>query len=140
MTVRHTRRASKLSRGLPIDILIEFLLSGILEILGELFSHKFGRDARGRLQPVYGLLGLMTLGAVAGGLVTWLLPQRLLGAPVIPGASLAVAPILNGLLMHAYGVWLAHRNHRESLAASFWGGAVFAFGFALVRFVVLFAP
>ncbi len=80
----------------------------------------------------------MVLGAVAGGLATWLLPLRLLGAPAIPGASLVVSPFLNGLLMHSYGLWQARRNGRESLAASFWGGAAFAFGFALVRFVILF--
>lgn len=79
----------------------------------------------------------MFLGAVAGGFATWLLPWRLLGAPAIPGASLVVSPFLNGWLMHFYGLWRARRNGRESLAASFWGGAAFAFGFALVRVVVL---
>ncbi len=109
-------------------------------MLWELFSHRVGRDARGRLHPVYGLLGLASLGALGGGLITLLLPQRLLGAPVIPGASLVASPLLNGVFMHFYGAWRARRSGRESLTASFWGGAVFAFGFALVRFVMLLEP
>jgi hypothetical protein len=105
--------------------------------LWELLSPRLGRDARGRLHPVYGLLGLGLLGAVSGGLIAWLLPHRLFGTPAVPGASLVASPLLNGLFMHFYGTWQARRSGRESLAASFWGGAVFAFGFALVRFVAL---
>lgn len=74
---------------------------------------------------------------MAGGLVTWLLPTRLLGAPAIPGSSLAVSPLLNGVLMHYYGLWQRQRRIHASFAATFWGGAAFAFGFAVVRFLML---
>jgi hypothetical protein len=86
---------------------------------------------------VYGGLGLIALGGIAAGLVTWLLPTRLLGAPAIPGASLVVSPLLNGVLMHYYGVWQRERGGHASFAATFWGGAAFALGFAVVRFLML---
>jgi hypothetical protein len=119
---------------------MEFLLPAVAEVLLGLFSHLCGRDSRGRLHPVYGLLALACLGAVAGGLATWVLPRRLLGAPAIPGASLVLSPLLNGLLMQFYGSWQARRRGHETLAASFMGGGVFAFGFALVRFLLLGEP
>jgi hypothetical protein len=123
-----------------IGLLIEFLLPAVVEFLLGVFSHTLGRDSRGRLHPVFGLLALAFLGAVAGGLATWLLPQRLLGARAIPGASLVLSPLLNGLFMHYYGSWQARRCGHESLAASFTGGAVLAFGFAFVRFLLLVEP
>lgn len=84
-------------------------------------------------------LGLLAIGGVAGGLTTWVLPTHLLGTPLVPGASLVISPLLNGMLMHYYGSWHARRRHARSLTATFWGGALFAFGFALVRFLTVSA-
>ncbi len=54
-----------------------------------------------------------------------------------PGASLVVSPILNGLLMHYFGAWRTPRSGPPSFIATFWGGALFAFGFAAVRLALL---
>lgn len=72
-----------------------------------------------------------------GGLVTWVLPTRLLGTPAVPGASLVVSPLLNGALMHYYGAWKTRAGGRPSFAATFWGGAAFALGFAVVRLLLV---
>jgi hypothetical protein len=94
-------------------------------------------DRRGRTHPVLAAIALLLVGGAAGGAVTWLLPTRVLGAPALPGASLVVSPLLNGALMHYYGAWKAHAGKQTSFAATFWGGAVFALGFAVVRFVMV---
>ena len=67
-------------------------------------------------------------------------PTHLLGSPLVPGASLVISPLLNGTLMHYYGSWHARRQLGRSSVATFWGGALFAFGFALVRFVTVAGP
>ena len=82
-------------------------------------------------------LALFLVGCAAGGLVTWVLPTRLLGTPAVPGASLVVSPVLNGAFMYYYGMWKARGGGRPSFAATFWGGAVFAFGFAVVRLLMV---
>lgn len=84
-----------------------------------------------------GAFGLAIVGAMTGGFVTWLLPTRLLGPPAMPGTSLIILPLLNGALMHVYGAWQGRRRTRASFAATFWGGASFAFGFAVVRLLML---
>jgi MFS family permease len=117
-------------------------LSGVLDLLLDVAVHAFGgsRNTRRRPHPMLAGLGLLALGGVGGGLTTWLFPMRLLGAPLVPGASLVISPLLNGTLMHYYGSWHARRQRARSFAATFWGGALFAFGFALVRFLTVSGP
>jgi hypothetical protein len=121
-----------------IEILLEFLLSGVLDVLLELLYQGFGtsRNARDR-HPVLGGLGVLVIGGVAGGLTTLAIPNRLFGSPILPGASLLISPMLNGLLMHRYGMWRTRRQLGHSFIATFWGGALFSFGFAAVRFAML---
>lgn len=55
-------------------------------------------------------------------------------APV-PGASLLLSPLMTGGMMELYGRWRSTGGHATSSASTFWGGALFAFGMALVRFL-----
>ena len=41
----------------------------------------------------------------------------------------------SGLVMQRYGQWREARDGSQSFIATFWGGALFAFGMALVRFL-----
>lgn len=111
-------------------------------MLLELLYQGFGtsRDARARVHPVFGGLGVLVFGGIAGALTTWLLPNRLFGTPALPGASLVLSPLLNGALMHYYGAWRAQRQLAHSFIATFWGGALFAFGFAAVRLASIATP
>ena len=115
------------------------LLSGLFDLVVELLFRGLGvtRGRRQRTHPLLPALGLFLLGCVAGGAVTWAVPTRLLGPPALPGVSLVVSPVLNGVLMHYYGVWTSRRGKPTSFAATFWGGAVFALGFALVRLLMV---
>jgi hypothetical protein len=108
-------------------------------VLLELLYQGFGtsRDARGRVHPVFGGVGVLVFGGLAGWLTAWVFPGHLFGAPVLPGASLVLSPILNGALMYYFGAWRAQHLQGNSFIATFWGGALFAFGFAVVRFVLV---
>lgn len=79
-------------------------------------------------------------GGIAGGLTRWVFPSRVLVASVLPGASLVLSPILNGVFMHYFGAWRARHLRGQSFIATFWGGALFAFGFAVVRFALVANP
>jgi hypothetical protein len=51
--------------------------------------------------------------------------------------SLLVSPAITGLLMEGYGRWRTSRGGHPSYVATFWGGALFAFSMALMRFMLV---
>ena len=117
------------------------LLELILEIIGEIVF-AFGWEGLGHsmrrrpnAHPVLAGLGYAIFGALAGGLSLLILPRRLLPAGGIKGASLVLTPLVTGLLMKTYGDFRRRRGHRTTGLATFWGGAIFAFSMALVRFL-----
>jgi MFS family permease len=93
-------------------------------------------QARKRTHPVLAGLGLLALGAAVGLIVSWIFPRPFFRFNVLPGASLILSPILNGAVMEYYGRWSERRTGSRTHLATFWGGALFAFGMALVRFLM----
>ena len=77
------------------------------------------------------------MGVAAGILSVLLFGRRLVPRPVIPGLSLVLSPIVTGIAMDWMGKLLTERGKHRPALFSFWAGAVFAFGMALVRFVYL---
>jgi hypothetical protein len=82
-------------------------------------------------------LGHFLMGLSAGVLSLLAFGTRLLPRPAIPGLSLVVSPIGTGIAMHWIGEWWRERGRDKPALFSFWAGAIFAFGMALVRFVYL---
>jgi hypothetical protein len=117
-------------------------LSGLFDLVLELVFRMLGitRGTSGRIPPLFTAIALLVFGGLAGGATTWLFPRHLLGTPLVPGASLVISPLVNGALMHFYGAWHTRHQRDRSFAATFWGGALFAFGFALVRFLTVTGP
>jgi hypothetical protein len=130
-----------------IEAIFEVLLTAIWEILLQLTGefllevgfHAAGESfrRRSRAHPVFAGTGLVILGAIAGLITSLLVPARVLPPSPLPGVSLFLSPALTGLLMEAYGRWRDRRGRPRSYAATFWGGALFAFSMALVRFVLV---
>jgi hypothetical protein len=75
------------------------------------------------------------MGGLAGALTSLLWPTLILRPSPIPGISLLVSPLVSGLLMDRYGEWRERDGVQRSHLATFWGGALFAFSMALVRFL-----
>jgi hypothetical protein len=121
---------------------VELLLSGIWELilqigaeaLIELGLESMGESVRRRRRahPVLALVGAAVMGGLAGVVTSLVWPTRLFQSGPLPGLSLLLSPLVTGLVMHQYGRW---RKGKGSYLATFWGGAVFAFDMALVRFV-----
>lgn len=114
-----------------------------LQLLGE-FLVEYGITSarepfreRRRAHPILAGFGVVLLGATAGAVTCFIHPTRLFQPGVVPGLSLLVSPLLTGLIMDRYGEWRESRGSTRSYLATFWGGALFAFGMAAVRFLWL---
>ena len=82
-------------------------------------------------------IGLGLIGGAMGWILWLAVPARVVTSGRIPGASLVLSPMLAGLVMHYYGRWRESRGAAVSYTATFWGGALFAFGMASARFLLV---
>ncbi len=123
-----------------LEILAGILFELILPFLAEV-AMDLGLDSlrhavrRGRAaNPALAGTGLFLLGGMLGFTSALVAPHRVWRPLLHPsGITVVLAPIVNGLLMHGFGAWRRRRGGDPSRLATFWGGAVFAFGLALAR-------
>jgi hypothetical protein len=127
-----------------MEEILLFLLQLVLEVFGQLFLEvlaELGLEsikaafARPNRSVPLAVLGLFLLGASLGGLSLLALPARFWKPGPIPGLSLILGPLCAGAAMHAWGRHRRAGGHDTTNLATFAGGAAFAFGMALVRFV-----
>jgi hypothetical protein len=113
----------------------------VLQIIGEVLlelgitSVGESMQRRSRAHPALAGIGALLMGAVAGVLTSLIWPARLFRPGPVPGSSLLLSPLVSGIAMNWYGEWREGRGWGRSYIATFWGGALFAFGMAAVRFV-----
>lgn len=122
-----------------LAILGECLLEGVGEMILELGMESLLSPFR-RAQTTSTLLsmvGILLLGTLAAGGLHLLAPFPLVKPSRWPGLSLILAPLLCGAGMHLYGRWRALLDRPTTRIATFWGGALLAFTFALLRFLLL---
>ena len=131
--------------------MLEFLAELIVEVLGDIIFQvvfevlmEFGFESlsnvfqsRKKANPLLAASGLLLLGGALGLGFALLLPHRLVPTFRFPGLSLVLSPIGVGLLMHLFGTWRRKRGAVPTSLATFWGGAIFAFGMALVRWLMV---
>lgn len=87
--------------------------------------------------PILARIGHFIMGLVAGVLSLLIFSGRVLARPIVPGASLVLSPLVTGIAMRWLGELWRSRGREAPALYSFWSGAIFAFGMALVRFVYL---
>jgi hypothetical protein len=119
----------------------------VLEIAGQIFFElltSLGWEAlkdsvrtERESNPLLAGFGHLLMGLLAGVISVLVFGIRLVPRPVVPGVSLVLSPIATGLAMHTIGEWWRERGRDRPALFSFWAGAIFAFGMALVRFVYL---
>ncbi|SFG31332.1 hypothetical protein SAMN05518865_110249 [Duganella sp. CF458] len=116
------------------ELIGEFLIQVAVEALVELGFHSFDKSRR-PLNPWLAGLGYAILGAVAGGITLWLLPDHLVRNEVLRKLNLLLTPLAAGGMMCLAGVWRARRGDAVLRIDRFAYGYVFALSLALVRFV-----
>jgi hypothetical protein len=118
-----------------VEILWQILLEVLTSLGWESLDHSVRRERRAH--PVLAGIGHLLLGLTAGVVSLFVLPQRLTPRSPLPGVSLVLSPIVTGIFMDRIGEWWRERGHDRPKLFSFWAGAIFAFGMALVRFLYL---
>ena len=125
-----------------MDFIFELIFELLFEIVGEValeigvgaFKEAYDRTNR---NPVLATIAYLLLGGAVGAVSGWLLPYRLVRPGPFPGISVFLAPVISGGAMHVFGKYRRARGHVTTNLATFYGGAAFAFGVSLVRFLWL---
>lgn len=129
------------------DFLFELLIQIVIEGVGQiLIEGVFGlgleavvdslqRESESR--PILAAIGHMLLGALAGVISLLAVPHRLAPRSPVPGLSVVLSPLANGIIMHAIGRRWDDRPNDRPAPFTFRAGVLFAFAMALVRFVWL---
>lgn len=124
------------------EVVGEFLLQAVIEVLVELGVHSLAEPFRRRPSPWLAAFGYTIFGAAAGGLSLLLFPQHL--TPEDPQhltpedwriAHLLATPVAVGIGMMLLGRWRARRGDTVLRIDRFACGYLFALSLALVRFV-----
>jgi hypothetical protein len=125
--------------GVLLEIFGEVLFQILTEILIDVFSRGVSEAIQGRrsVHPITAGVGYLVLGAIAGGLSLALYPHRIVRATRFHGISLLISPIVTGLIMAQAGRWIRSAGKKSAQVESFGYGFAFAFGMALVRFVLI---
>lgn len=120
------------------QLVLEAFGSGILEILLEIpLSKRKERRGVPNHAPIAAALGLFVLGGALAAVLTLAVPQRILPRGGTPGTSLILSPVGAALLMLWWGALRRAAGHPTTSLATWYGGAAFAFGAALVRFAMV---
>jgi len=117
-----------------LEVVLQVLFEGLIEVAWEALA---GSKRKTAVSPWLSGIALLMVGAAAGGVSAVVFPQRLTGILRVPGLSLILAPLVTGTVMQGFGNRRRSQGRTPSRLASFWGGAVFAFGMALVRFLIV---
>jgi hypothetical protein len=133
---------------------VEIIVEGILSLLGEVLLYFFaevlfelgvgaighGLKKRPSSNPIVSGIGYLLVGAIVGAASAWIMPNRIFRATTSNGVSLMLAPLGVGLLMMAYGKYRQSKGRETTYLATFWGGGLFAFTTAIVRWWMVTKP
>jgi uncharacterized membrane protein len=126
--------------GFLLELIIQFVLEFILQVVAEILVEFGMYEVRNLFGGKRGwstflaLVGHISLGAAVGALSILVFPHSFIHSNRFHGISLLVTPVLAGLAMSAVG-WARKKREQNLIRLdTFVYGAVFAFGFALVRF------
>jgi hypothetical protein len=119
-----------------LQFLGELLLQVVFEAIAELFGHAVKEPLRRRppVQPWLAASGYLILGAAAGSLTVWLVPDLFIKTEWLRVANLLLTPTAAGFIMGAIGSWRERREKEVLRLESFAYGFCFAFAMAVVRY------
>ena len=126
---------------LLLNIIFEFFLEFVLQIVGEIFVEvglqKFSGAAwaHENFNATLAVLMYFGLGVITGWLSMKIFPHSFVRSSRLHGISLLITPLLAGFTMACVG-WIRRRQGKLVIKLdSFAYGFLFAFGMALVRFL-----
>lgn len=126
-----------------LEIIIELIVQLFLELGVNSFISNFRKKNKNKITEnkkinlVYAYFGIIFMGAILGFFSSLFFPTRLLSFHPINGISLVISPLILGTFMYFFGIWRKNKNKEISILATFWGGVIFSFSFALVRWLMV---
>jgi len=116
-------------------LLFDFLGQLILELLCLVY---FNNDLSNQPNLANSFIRYFFIGIIIGIISVILIPSQFIRLHTIPGLSMILVPILTGLSMKMWGIFRGKRGKDPIHLATFWGGAIFAFGTTLSRFILIY--
>ncbi|MFM2094909.1 MAG: hypothetical protein RIS70_2033 [Planctomycetota bacterium] len=117
------------------ELLFEFLLQILVEAMVEFGFRSVADPSKSRDRPWLAVVGYAVVGAILGGASLWFLPRHMIGNSAGRIFNLVATPFAVGMCMSGLGSWRSRRGQAVIGIDRFWYGALFAFAFAMVRFV-----
>ena len=117
------------------ELLFEFVIQFVLEVLVEIGAHGFKRD-REPIHPALSVIVYVLLGGFLGWVSYLFFPQHLISHPYVRAINLVLTPIAVGMALGAIGAWRAKRGTELVRLDKFAYGYAFALAFAMARFVL----
>lgn len=117
-----------------IELLGEFLIQLVLEIVAEFGIRWLAEPFRRRPRPWLAALGYIVFGIIAGVLSLLVFRAHFIRQPAAQILNLIVTPLTVGLAMWTLGQWRAKRGETVLGIDRFWYGYLFALALALCRF------
>ena len=115
------------------ELVLQIVAEGLVTLGLEWFKEPRNEPPH----PVLAGAGCMLLGAVTGGVLTFVYPHHVAPSPSLPFFAIVVLPLLVG----AGAFWLGTRAERAGrprpALSTFWGGLLFALGLCVTRFLLL---
>lgn len=118
-----------------IEVVGEFILQIVLEVLVELGFQSFVEASRRPPSPWVSALGYTLLGGAVGAFSLMPFPSHLVASEGLRLANLIFTPAAVGLLMCGMGAWRARRGEPILRIDRFACGYLFALALAFVRFL-----
>lgn len=118
-----------------LDIILEVIIPLIAELGSESISRKLFKNKT--VNKYFALFGYIILGSLFGFVSYLIYPKRIVDTGALSGISIVVSPIIVGLIMKKWGEHRTRSKKNITVLATFWGGALFAFAYAIVRYLLI---
>ncbi len=125
------------------EILFNLIGEAILQFIGELLI-EFGFGSmvssfkrQDEVSKPVALIGCFLVGVISGFVIAKIFNVRIIPVKGIEGLSLFVSPVIVGYAMMKWGKYRRTKQKYTSTLSTFWGGSLFAFGSALIRFLMV---
>ena len=80
---------------------------------------------------------LIISGFMAGAMISFIFPERIIKIGSITGISLLITPLIMGLLTSYVGRWEKEHDRGASIMTTFLGGALFGLAAAVTRLILV---
>ena len=119
--------------------IIEIAAEVVLQIFMSLGFESVVKSLKGSkdISKYLAFSGLAIFGGLFGLFSFFIYPHRIMNNPLFPGVSLVISPIIVGYIMYTFGKMRVESGKETSYLSTFRGGLIFAFAYALIRFLLI---